>query len=465
MDKRQILTTNIIYQGNSMLTNRFAALILNAVLVMLCTQAMAAPPPPQYVRFNPNSTKGALYLPDPAEFPEPHIAMILMHRNSNFLSHIATGEMAKRGIVVLAMNPRCDNNEAACAPWEDNALDVRQGIEYVRKLPGVTRVVLFGHSGGGPTMSFYQAVAEKGVAFCQQPQKLMKCSRELAGLPAADAVVLWDSHPGNGINALRSLNPAVTNDAAIIASYARPELDPALNLFDPKNGYNPAGESHYSDAFKEKYFHAQSARMNRLIDIALDKMRQIEAGTYKYPDDDAFIVPQGDASRLFTLDLSVDNSSLKPVKLIKNNGTIDDCCTVESVRVAGQSPDTQKEFWGGTMFLSLKSFLSVRSIRSTHAMHGIDWCSSNNSTPCSLQQVSVPLLVVAMGGHYFIRDSEIIHEMAASKDKDFIVVEGATHGGTPCRVCMPDGLAYDGRYDNAVKNNFDYLSKWINARL
>ena len=28
--------------------------------------------------------------------------------------------------------------------------------------------------------------------------------------------------------------------------------------------------------------------MNRLIDIALERMRSIEAGTYRYPDDDAF---------------------------------------------------------------------------------------------------------------------------------------------------------------------------------
>ena len=164
------------------------------------------------------------------------------------------------------------------------------------------------------------------------------------------------------------------------------------------------------------------------------------------------------------MDLSIDNGSLKPVRLIRDNGTIEDCCIVNSVRQAGQSPDANKEFWGGTIFLSLRSFLTVRSIRSTHSMHEIDWCSSNNSAPCSLQKVSVPLLVVAMGGHYFIRDGEVIYDMAASKDKEFIVVEGATHGGTPCTDCMPASQKYDGRYDNAVKNNFDYLAKWINAR-
>ena len=41
--------------------------------------------------------------------------------------------------------------------------------------------------------------------------------------------------------------------------------------------------------------------------------------------------------------------------------------------------------------------------------------------------VALALLVVAMGGHYFIRDGELIHEMAASKDKEFLVIEGAVH--------------------------------------
>ena len=46
-------------------------------------------------------------------------------------------------------------------------------------------------------MSFYQAVAEKGVAFCQNRAKLVKCSNDLAGLPSADGIVLMDAHPGN----------------------------------------------------------------------------------------------------------------------------------------------------------------------------------------------------------------------------------------------------------------------------
>ncbi|NNE38209.1 MAG: hypothetical protein HKN08_07890, partial [Gammaproteobacteria bacterium] len=209
---------------------------------------------------------------------------------------------------------------------------------------------------------------------------------------------------------------------------------------------------------------AQSSRLNGLIDIALNKLQEIKSNNHRYPDDDVFIVPRGTGSRLFINDLSVENSSAGPVKLLKNDGSIEDCCKVESVRVTGQSSQSRKSFNSGTLYLSLKSFLSVRAVRSTHAIDEIDWCSTNNSAPCAVQEISIPLLVVTMGGHYFIRDGEIIYNMATMTDKDYIVVEGATHGGTPCKRCMPVGQEYDGRYDNAVSNNFNYIADWISQR-
>ena len=114
---------------------------------------------PIYVPFTPGSVKGVLYKPDSG--PAPHVAVLLIHRTSNFLAHLATTELASRGFMVLAMNPRSDNNEAAVS-FEDNALDIKSGIEFLRRQPGITRVLLFGHSGGGPATSFYQAVAETG---------------------------------------------------------------------------------------------------------------------------------------------------------------------------------------------------------------------------------------------------------------------------------------------------------------
>lgn len=439
-----------------MSTKISASLLIGLGYLGLCTGAIAAPPPPAYIQFSPSATKGALYRPDPAAFPNPRVGIVIMHRNSNFLSHLGTKELASRGFVVLAMNPRCDNNEARCAPWENNALDVKQGVEALRKQPGIAKVVLLGHSGGGPTMSFYQAVAETGASFCQRAEKLLKCSNELAGLPPADGMILMDAHPGNGVNAVRSLNPTVTNDAEILGRNAEPKIDQSLDPFSQSNGFNPKGPSTYADDFEKRYFKAQSDRMNRLIEQALVLSKKIEAEDL---GDLPFIVPLADNARLLAGDLAIHQSTEQPRKLLKNDGTIDDGGRVKSVRVAAFDPRDAKGF-DATMFLTVKSFLSVRAIRSADSMDGIDWCSSNNSTTCNLQYVSVPLLVTAMGGHYFVRDSEIFFDMAASKDKEFVVIEGATHGGTPCTKCEPS----KGAYANATKNLFDLMQSWINAR-
>ena len=99
-------------------------------------------------------------------------------------------------------------------------------------------------------------------------------------------------------------------------------------------------------------------------------------------------------------------------------------------------------------------------MRAANSLDGIDHCSSNNSTVCALQSISVPVLFGAMGGHYFIRDNEIHYEVAKSKNKDFITIEGATHGITPCTECEKT----KGQYCNSVKNFFDYVAKWVNAR-
>ena len=64
----------------------------------------------------------------------------------------------------------------------EGRLDVKQGVEYLKKR-GVSKVILLGHSGGGATTTFYQAVAEAGPSYCQGPNKITPCDNSLAGLP------------------------------------------------------------------------------------------------------------------------------------------------------------------------------------------------------------------------------------------------------------------------------------------
>jgi hypothetical protein len=66
---------------------------------------------------------------------------------------------------------------------------------------------------------------------------------------------------------------------------------------------------------------------------------------------------------------------------------------------------------------------------------------------------------MAMGGHYYVGDGERYFEIARSKDKDFVVIEGATHGFAGCKSCEKT----PGQYSNSQKNLFDYTANWINA--
>ena len=421
---------------------------LAASLMAFSAQAQSNP---RYIQFQPSATKGALYVPDSG--PAPHTAFLTIHRTSNFMNMIGTGELAKRGFMVLGMNPRSDNNEAS-VNFEEIALDIKQGIEFLRKQAGITKVILIGFSGGGPSTTFYQAVAEKGISYCQGPNKLTQCSNALAGLPPADAMLLLDAHPGNTINGLRSLNPSVLDENDLS------KIDPALDPFDVKNGYNPSGHSTYSAEFMDRYFKAQSARMNRLIDKALAMREEIKQGKGKTLDDVPFIVNRNRA-RLMDFSMSIHPGTTRPQKRIKNDGTIS-TEIVRSVRVGlAENARLDKTLSNGTMFLTLTSFLSANAIRSKDSIVDIDWCSANNSTPCALKQITVPILVTAMGGHYFIADNEIHYDVAVSKDKDYVVIEGAVHGQTPCEACSKiTGQSYA----NATKNLYDYVGKWANER-
>ena len=443
-----------------MKTKILLSMVLMLSLIFVVASRSFAQSNPRYIPL-PGGVKGALYTPDSG--PAPHVGVLVMHRTSNVLSSLPCTELSRRGFMVLCSNPRFDNNEAL-VEWELIALDVRAGVNFLRNQPGITKVILLGGSGGGPTMTFYQAVAQNGPSYCQGPNKLVQCGNNLAGLPPADGIVLRDAHPGNPVNALRALNPAVVNES-------RPDrLNPRLNLFNPDNGYNPNGPSTYSEQFKKRYSRAQAERMNKLIDKALEIVRQMAAGTHRFPDNDAFVIGRAGASQagggaganLFELDLSIFHSTVNPQKLVKNDGTIV-TQIVESVRLPDLTlAEESATFDEGAKLLTVSSFLSANAIRATDSLDysQIDWCSSNNSTPCALQNISVPILIGAMGAHYFIRDNEFHYEVSASPDKDFIVIEGAEHGITPCVPCEQ----FPGQYSNTVKNFFDYIAAWIDKR-
>ena len=436
---------------------RLMTVSIGLALIVLGGHAFAQKPLKKEFSQFPGGAQGLYWVPDSG--PISNIAFLAIHRTGDYLAHVSTQELTTRGFSVLGMNSRFKNNEAD-VDWELIALDVRAGVRYLRGQPGITKVVLIGHSGGGPTTSFYQAVAENGPKYCKGANKLSPCSdTELAGFvptDKADAIVFLDAHPSNTITTLRALNAALrseTNPKSISSS-----LDP----FSTKNGFNPEGDSVYSKDFVERYSLAQSQRMNKLIDDALDLQQDIAAGKHVPTDDDAFIFYRVSA-RLSDFSTGVHGRTLKPAKLLKNNGIIQAGKIVRTVRVSAPGQREEDASFGGVKFLTLTSFLSANAIRSSHSLEEskIDWCSSNNSVPCAVREISVPILVFAMQGHYFIRDGEYIFEQAKSADKDFIVLEGANHGLGPCNPCA---ALHNADYSNARINLFNYIRDWVNQR-
>lgn len=137
-----------------------------------------------------------------------------------------------------------------------------------------------------------------------------------------------------------------------------------------------------------------------------------------FPDDDLVFIVRAQGARLVDLESADDLSTAKPRKLLKNNGSIS-TEIVRSVAPWSQPNPAVNATFGAARVLTLRSFLTANAIRSSTSMTGVDWCSSNNSTPCALGQISAPLLVSAMGAGSGLRDNEWLFEGAVNYLRDW----------------------------------------------
>jgi hypothetical protein len=381
----------------------------------------------------------------------PHVAVIYENGGNGPFNPVCV-ELAKRGFMTLFVLETPNPNGG----WEKVALDVKAAVEYARRQPGITKVVLYGHSGGGAVASFYQAVAERGVAFCKDPKKLSACNDDLAGLPPADGVMFPDAHPGLGVMSLRMVNPALTSDG--VQLHATPELDP----FNTANGFNPNGPSHYSPAFQAKYAKAQADGMTALIARAQNIRARILAGTITDGTADAIPLYEFSfANHLDELDPAAVGlmNTQKPRRLLRNDGSI----VTQMIKSAsvGNPAEAPKYFTPSSASIqSTARFLSSGSVRARDGVDDIDYCTSNSVTVCNVQFISVPVLFIASGANTFIADEERMYDKSPAKDKEYIVVEGALHGGQPCTKCEKT----PGEYGNSESNLYNYERDWINKR-
>ena len=285
------------------------ALVAAAPATDVHAQAMAAAAPAKvaiadvqtsYVRLS-NGAPGVLY--EPAS-PGPHaaIALFVMHASGDYLTFSACGEMARRGYRVLCAN----NSTSKSGTFDDGIMDrvlleMKAGVSFLRGYQGVSKIVLFGHSGGATLMTAYQMIAEGGVKSCQGAEKIHKCPDTLAALPAADGVVLADANWGQAEMTMLSVDPSVTDNTT-----GKAQIDAALDMYNPANGYAKSG-SHYSEEFRHRVLAAEGKRNNDLIARAQARLALIEAGKGDYDDDEPFIIAGASfiGNRLFSEDPSL----------------------------------------------------------------------------------------------------------------------------------------------------------------
>jgi len=404
-----------------------------------------------YIRLGLRDAEGLLFEPR-SKGPKSRIALVYAHPNGNSFTEPLGIQLASRGHYALMVN----NHQ------KDEADDIylpgiSQAIRYLRSLPGVDRVVIVGHSGGGHLMAFYQNVAEHGPSACSGPEKIIPCRIALAsGLEKPDGIVLIDPTLG-AFHQASSLDPAQTAKGR----------NPALDMFAPANGYDAAAKrAHYSAGFIQRFHAAQAARNAKVVADALARLQLIEGGKGRYPDDEPFIVPgmgvNAAGTRLYQPDTALVAHTRGAFPLLKADG-VSVTGVIQSVRppTGQQMPQALGTLGQMTQNSTVRRFLASHAVRTLPGfaitadnITGVDWHSAFSSTPANAEGITVPALVLTMSCHYLVVPDEIIFEHLGSPDKTLQAVEGATHLFAPCKP----------EFGDTVKTTFDAVANWLDEK-
>jgi hypothetical protein len=301
-------------------------------------------------------------------------------------------------------------------------------------------------------------VAENGPAACQQPQRIYKCETKNAqNLEKADGLLLFDPNSG-ALSRLLGLNPAMD-------AHDPHKIDPALDMYNPKNGYDPATRSaKYSPEFLKKHFAAQAARANALIAEAQARLDKIEKGEGEFKDDEPFTVAgtsgagrAGLGAQLQGADQRFLSKTHAPHLLLKADGTRP-VQIIPSVIGPTARPEDQDVLALAALDTTVRHYLSFDALRALPDYHltedrivGVDWQSSGDSMQGSVQGIHVPTLVVAATCWTDFGGLEAVYDNSAAKDKEYVGIEGANHGMRPCRP----------EFGDTWKRSFDYVDSWL----
>ncbi|MDB6157671.1 MAG: hypothetical protein JWO04_1377 [Gammaproteobacteria bacterium] len=312
--------------------------------------------------------------------------LVFMHPASTLQLLPVPRAAAQLGAHVLCAGSRYQRNDTA-AILEKVLLDLGAYIRHAREVWGYTHVVLVGWSGGGSLTLFYQAQAERPTIThtpAGDPIDLATC-----GLMQADAIIFQAAHISRARLLLDIIDPSVR------AEHDPDELDPQLNLYDPRNPNQPP----YDAGFIATYRAAQLARVRRISAWAKERLEYLrkKGGSEM---ERGFVTHRTLADPRF-LDPALDPNGRRP-----------GWCYLGHPETVNNGPV------GLARFSTLRSWLSQWSVDDSQG-DGLKAAAT----------LRAPLLVIENSADDAVPATHprLIFDAAGSTDKRFAVIKGATH--------------------------------------
>ncbi|AHH19907.1 putative hydrolase, alpha/beta hydrolase family [Nocardia nova SH22a] len=351
--------------------------------------------------------------------PGAQTVVTLMHPRQDLTHHVLVPELLARGHAVWTQGTRSPNNDMTLI-HEQALLDVAAGQVFLRD-KGFEQIVTLGHSGGGTLFAFYhqQAGRKPGDRLSTTPSGRPV---DLAGaqMPLPDGAVFMAPHPGQGALLLRLIDPSVLHEDDPLGA------DPAMNPFDPANGFaEPPHSSTYRPEFVNEYRAAQRERIGRLDAVARERVAAASAARRRFEesgdprDRRASLAPRVMTVYRTDADLRFVDLSLSPNE--RPYGSL-----------FGRRPDlTNYGLIGFARFTTPDAWLSTWSGLSTNA----------DFVRCA-PGVTVPALFIELTGDQacFPEDARAMVAALGSADTTHTAVAG-THFGGPIRDGAPTGAS------------------------
>jgi dienelactone hydrolase len=353
---------------------------------------------------------------------KPKVGVVVMHPRVDFAHHYSIPRLVEAGFGVLAATARHGNNDTM-TEYEELLLDVAACVRYVREKAGVEKVVLLGNCGGGSLVAYYQAQARLPAA--ERVTRTPGGSPtyfEGAAMSPAEGIVYVAPHRGLGKMMLEAIDPSVVDERDPLAA------DPALDMYDPRNGFRAAPEwSTYDAAFLARYRAAQVARAERLDAHARERIAMRHGGDRAKACDEIMVVYRTMANPAF-VDRTIDPSGRDYGSLLSERPDLMNYAALGFGRTA--TPRAWLSTWSGL--------------------------ASNADLVANVARIAEPSLLVAAGRdrEIFPADIAAIDRAMTSADKRVVTIDDARHYFE----------AEPGRNDGHVEALMDLVVPWIAER-